>query len=82
MYQGNIGDASTCLNTVVVSVQPGATVTVANATASTGTLSYQSNGLANGPVGTIAAGSNQAFTQQAWLTTTGIASLTITGTGY
>lgn len=83
-YTGNLGDNSVdCTQIVSLNVQPGATVTVANLSASLGTLSYFNNGLDQGASGTITAGNNQAFTAPSYLISTGgVASIQITGTGY
>ena len=83
MFTGDIGDNSgACPQIVPLNVYPGATITVTNLTASAGTVSYYNNGLDAGASGTITAGSNQTFTAPAFLTSAGVSSITISGTGY
>jgi hypothetical protein len=78
----NLGDnSSSCPQVTSLSVQPGATVTVTNVTTSNGTVNYF-NALDLPPAGTITAGNSQTFTSPAWLTSTGVSSVQITGSGY
>ena len=83
MFQANLGDnSSACPQVTSLAVPPGATVTVANLTGSTGTVSYYTDANSSAAAGTIAPGANQSFTTPTWLTSAGISSVQITGAGY
>lgn len=89
MFQGDIGDKSTCTQVVPLVIPAGATITVKNLTGGS-TVEYYTHHAAgkngttsSGSYGTITAGASQTFsTSPAWISSLGRSSVQITGAGY